>query len=65
MSQITTETEAPRSFRVDRHCPRCRAHRYHWAKWQAELKLWFCRCAECGHKWKTRLTRLELDLEED
>jgi uncharacterized Zn finger protein (UPF0148 family) len=37
-------------MKVARHCPRCRAHRYHFVN----IKTRRVHCAECGHEWRTR-----------
>ena len=50
----------PRSFKIDRHCPRCRAHRYHWYRPAKETAT----CAECGHDWHPRIFKAR-DLGED
>ena len=42
--------------KVDRKCPRCYAHRYHFANRKQAGKKFVVRitCAECGHDWKGR-----------
>lgn len=45
--------------KVERHCPRCRAHRYHFSTVN-NRKMLIC-CAECGHQWRGRYRRTELD----
>lgn len=61
-------TGSYRHTKLDRTCPRCRAHRYHQAVrdligyankildgfWQVTVT-----CAECAHRWRGRFRRDE------
>ena len=43
--------------KLDRHCPRCHAHRYHFGN-RVEHKVTIT-CAECGHSWNGKFNRDE------
>lgn len=42
--------------KVDRHCPRCGAHRYHFLR-ITEGKKPRASCAECSHSWTCRVLK--------
>lgn len=50
-----------RSHRLDRHCPRCWVHRYHWSRLVGNGKRHkvFITCAECGHGWEGKYRKDE------
>ncbi len=47
--------------KVERHCPRCRRHAYHWliahgsSAALRNTKLHTAACANCGHHWPCRV----------
>jgi hypothetical protein len=54
--------------KLDRHCPRCGAHHYHFARaWQLQRSNGECfgpvhvdiDCADCGHTWRGRYRKDE------
>lgn len=49
-------TTATKNIRVERRCPRCRVHRYHWV----DLASKRITCAECGNRWKDRVRQDDL-----
>jgi DNA-directed RNA polymerase subunit M/transcription elongation factor TFIIS len=55
----------PRATKIDRHCPRCHAHHYHFSHPLPKKphRAWID-CAACGHRWLGRLTREEQGLED-
>lgn len=56
--------DSARSLKIDRRCPRCRAHRYHFTHdRKPDSARCGVSCAECGHPWRTRLTLAERGLE--
>jgi ribosomal protein S27AE len=46
-------------IKIDRRCPRCGAHRNHFAKRLRNSRAEVA-CAECGHGWIGRLFRIEV-----
>jgi DNA-directed RNA polymerase subunit M/transcription elongation factor TFIIS len=59
---------SPMRTKLERHCPRCRAHHYHFARaWQLERSNGDplgpvhvdIDCAGCGHTWRGRFKREE------
>ncbi len=53
-------------MKIERRCPKCRAHRYHFcdARLAQTERRAEATCAECGHNWKVRLSRSERDLDQ-
>ena len=51
------------STRIDRHCPRCRFHCYHWAKRDHITNAVKVNCADCGHNWQGRFLKEEWNVE--
>ena len=43
-------------MKIERTCPRCRAWRYHQCRREGAKAACLVRCAECGHRWRGRLT---------
>lgn len=47
------------SVKVDRVCPRCGFHTYHWANVRGIRHR--IECTNCGHEWKGRVRREEME----
>lgn len=53
------ELTATESIRIERHCPRCKFHCYHWAIRKINTNKVKINCADCGHNWGGRFKRAE------
>lgn len=42
-------------MKIDRRCPKCKAHRKHWLEMPVTGRRTTIQCAECGHKWTGRI----------
>ena len=54
----TVDAEA-RRVKVDRRCPRCGHHAYHWGNVQGIKHR--IGCVRCGHEWSGRIRKDEMD----
>lgn len=56
---MTSERHDARRVKVVRHCPRCRAHAYHWGN--VHVIRHRIACASCGHEWNGRIRKDEME----
>lgn len=57
--QIHDYAEPHTRTRLDRHCPRCHYHSYHWAKRNPTTNAVLIECNDCGHDWTGRFKKDE------
>jgi DNA-directed RNA polymerase subunit M/transcription elongation factor TFIIS len=62
----TTQEAVKFPGKIERHCPRCRTHAFHWLTRNGEpsalknTKLHTATCANCGHQWPCRVMGKDL-----